>query len=439
MKKTITFVLLLALLVILAVSAAGCMPIANTLTFVVDGDVYYSLSYNLVTGIQLPPNPTKAGSEFEGWYWDKDVWLKPFNVQSLLTVPLSGAMVVYGKWKGEGDPVSYSITFDSNGGSAAASISAIENQSIFAPVPPTRTGYTFIGWYTDSALNHSFVFGTMPAESFTLYAKWEEETELQGLRALWANSADIFMELWQSFEEVDDAPIFIDADMLFSYDEIEYWGIANLLIFADIPMAFECDLLKTADFVNYLNATYSIYDEVPEFVQLDEKNIVCLDVFSVIEIFSNNLIYNSEHNSYYTSDYKKIVRYLGDDQEFCIPYGVETIGYYAFVDSIVEEVIIPDSVTKIGIGAFSYCDELNSIVLPNNITAIAHNTFYGCDMLTSISIPINVTLIESSAFSNSGLTAIYIPNNVISIASMAFSGCNSLSSVLFSEESQLIT
>ena len=41
-----------------------------------------------------------------------------------------------------------------------------------APTAPTKTGYTFAGWYSDAGLTTPYTFTTMPASSITLYAKW---------------------------------------------------------------------------------------------------------------------------------------------------------------------------------------------------------------------------------------------------------------------------
>jgi len=43
---------------------------------------------------------------------------------------------------------------------------------------------------------------------------------------------------------------------------------------------------------------------------------------------------------------------------------------------------IPDSITSIGINAFSDCDSLTSITIPNSITSIGHYAFYNCPNLT---------------------------------------------------------
>jgi len=62
--------------------------------------------------------------------------------------------------------------------------------------------------------------------------------------------------------------------------------------------------------------------------------------------------------------------------------------------------LIPESVTIIGCGAFSYCSGLTSITIPESVTNIEASAFSGCRGLTSITIPESVTSIESGAFDN---------------------------------------
>ncbi len=67
----------------------------------------------------------------------------------------------------------HTITFNSNGGGDVSAIAKEAGESITAPTAPTRTGYTFDGWYTDNnTFQNEYEFTTMPEESFTLYAKW---------------------------------------------------------------------------------------------------------------------------------------------------------------------------------------------------------------------------------------------------------------------------
>ena len=72
-------------------------------------------------------------------------------------------------------------------------------------------------------------------------------------------------------------------------------------------------------------------------------------------------------------------------RELNIPYGVDSIGDYAFLycDSLTS-VVIPDSVTSIGDRAFYNCDSLTSVVIPDSVTSIDNYAFALCDSLTSV-------------------------------------------------------
>ncbi len=74
-------------------------------------------------------------------------------------------------------PPTYTITFNSNGGSSVNQIKSQAGKTISKPTNPTRTGYTFMGWYRNSELTSRFTFDIMPANNITLYAKWYKNKE----------------------------------------------------------------------------------------------------------------------------------------------------------------------------------------------------------------------------------------------------------------------
>ncbi|MDD4390849.1 MAG: S-layer homology domain-containing protein [Eubacteriales bacterium] len=74
----------------------------------------------------------------------------------------------------DGLPVfgSYTIIFNSNGGSAVPNQSIIYSETATEPADPTKDNNTFGGWYSDSDLTSAFDFSTPITDDITLYAKW---------------------------------------------------------------------------------------------------------------------------------------------------------------------------------------------------------------------------------------------------------------------------
>lgn len=68
----------------------------------------------------------------------------------------------------------YTVSFDSQGGSNVDSIEVLYGKNITKPTNPTLEGYDFDTWYSDKELNNEWNFDddTMPASDITLYAKW---------------------------------------------------------------------------------------------------------------------------------------------------------------------------------------------------------------------------------------------------------------------------
>lgn len=71
-------------------------------------------------------------------------------------------------------PVTYTVTFDTDGGSDVPSQTIESGNTATQPEDPIKEGYTFNGWVDNNG--DPFDFDTPITSNITLYADWEEET-----------------------------------------------------------------------------------------------------------------------------------------------------------------------------------------------------------------------------------------------------------------------
>lgn len=316
------------------------------------------------------------------------------------------------------NPPVYTVSFDTDGGSAAPTAQKIEeHRKIVKPVDPTKQGYTFLGWYCGDEL-WSFS-GHSVTEHMALTAKWRSD----------ADHSDFF-----DFYPLPDGTYGVMAGKTLYLSEVVIPATYNGKPVTQIlPQAF-------------LKATNLEKITIPDSIT---------DIgYSAFSDCSNL-------------------------QSINIPEGVTTIGDHTFYNcSNLINITIPDSVTSIGERAFDGCSSLSNVTFGENsqLTSIGNSAFSNCSRLTDITIPASVTGIGEYAFSGCGkliekengvsyvgkwavyhdnslatvtlrddtigivacafrycskMRSITIPASVTSIGESAFDYCSSLSSVTF--------
>ena len=70
---------------------------------------------------------------------------------------------------------SYTVTFDTDGGSKLSNQAVAKNSAVKEPAAPTKEGYDFAGWYTDKELTAKYDFSAKVTGSMTLYAAWTKK------------------------------------------------------------------------------------------------------------------------------------------------------------------------------------------------------------------------------------------------------------------------
>lgn len=116
------------------------------------------------------PDVTKEGFEFVGWF-DKN----GKKIESSTTVEDENEHSLTARWNEL--EISYTLTLNFNYDGSSKPMSTVyeKDEPVFL-ITPARTGYKFIGWYTDPIGGTKFESQTIDRD-MTLYAHWEEEVK----------------------------------------------------------------------------------------------------------------------------------------------------------------------------------------------------------------------------------------------------------------------
>lgn len=374
----------------------------------------------------------------------------------------------------------YTVTFNTDGGTA------IETQYVKGgglakePLHPLKEGCYFLFWFYD---NKEFDFDTPITEDITLLAKYNRnlyliEFENHETYSIW----DQKVRYGDVVEKPND-PTKPGCDFLFwSYQGEEYDFSKpvtnNLKLIAEWEtikyyIKFDCD-----------NGDNIIVQQVQKgkCATIVETPTKPGYVFSHWEYNGNKFYFSNKINDNMTivakwkldtSKNTEGLKYrIDEEKETCSVIGYNgvaegvTIGKYyqgylitgiedsAFKElSILKEIYISDNVTDIGKDAFLGCKNLVSVRLPEVVAVFENNAFAGCinlknitmpkyigyikdrvfagcDSLESIVFPETVNYLGESVFLNCDkLTIVELPDTLTEIPANTFSGCTNLASV----------
>lgn len=222
----------------------------------------------------------------------------------------------------------YSITYYLDGGVISEEYIKnfyaleLENSSIELPIP-TKEGYYFAGWYSDSSFYNSVDCINIPM-NYVLYAKWKKE------------------ELALKYKIIDNHAIVLGLDD-------EYEGSHNSIVIPDL----------------YEN--YPVTEIAP-------------DAFS----FISDLLYVTIGNNVKVIG-KNAFKSCGKLIKVTMSDSVEEIGDYCFSYCFnLEQIELSNSLMQISEGMFKYCQSLEQILLPECICIICDKAFDNCSKLRYI-------------------------------------------------------
>lgn len=111
--------------------------------------------------------------------------------------------------------------------------------------------------------------------------------------------------------------------------------------------------------------------------------------------------------------------------------GVTNIPEYCFYNCIkLNEVVLTNALKSIGNYSFSYCRELEELIIPDSVTSVGNNAFSSCVALKKVEISKGMTTISNYMFQYcNSLEKVEIPDNITMIGQYAFRSCGNLQEV----------
>jgi len=121
-------------------------------------------------------NLIRSGYEFWGWNTAADGSGTVHKGDDVITMPASD-LKLFAFWH---EVITYTVKFDSTGGSEITAVEVVEDTRITPPIPgPSRPHYAFQGWFKEAALTTPWDFLVDKVTSdITLYAKWQATKDI---------------------------------------------------------------------------------------------------------------------------------------------------------------------------------------------------------------------------------------------------------------------
>jgi len=145
-----------------------------TVTFNSNGGTPTPAARSIRSGLTvgtLPANPTRSGFTFMGWF---NTSAATGGTQITANTVVSGNITAWARWT-----QNFTVTFNSNGGTPTPATRSIRSGLTVGTLPanPTRSGFTFMGWFNTSAATGGtqITANTVVSSNMTAWARWNQQ------------------------------------------------------------------------------------------------------------------------------------------------------------------------------------------------------------------------------------------------------------------------
>ena len=338
-----------------------------TIIYNLDGGTNDDRNITSFTQIDLPIKlyaPTKENADFLGWYTTSD-----FSGEKVTEIATAANITLYARWDRK-----MTITYVLNGGVNLSNLTTITDSMLpYTLSDAARSGYTFLGWFTDELLQNQITEITIFGD-ITVYANWEM---LDPNLVFTLNSDGSAYSVKANSGKVEGA---IKIPSIYAgkpVTTIESNGFANCSKMTDLFIPSSVTSIGSSAFSN-CSGDLLIYSEV---ISKPNGWSYEADIYGVKYLPTSN----NEWKYVEKLDGTLIaVKYLGNSTNVKIPNSIDEKNVFQIYNN-----------------CFKNKSSIISIEISNNITDIGSNAFYNCSSMRRIYIPNSVTTISASSSSYS--------------------------------------
>ena len=358
--KSLSLLLLLSVCISMLFS---CSTLKFKVEFIVDGEVYKTVSTKDKSEIEIPKNPEKEGYEFVGWFLKNG---DRFTANSLLDTPISDDMVLKGYAKF--NPVT-------------------EEDSDFL-FKACDGGYEVIGYTGDNPIvTIPSTYKSLPILTIGLDRKNEDRfAGNENIKELIIPDGVTKIEDYTFESCINLTTVTIPTSVTdmghYSFSRCDKLSVATL------PAEQVDNIPKENLTTVVINGGTTIHDYYGAFYNC--KNLVSVTISDSVTSIGAGAFSGCENLT--------TIR---------LPSGITEISSHMFRDcKSLTSITIPDSVTSIGDGAFSGCESLNNVIIPESVSSIGKYAFSSCNSLTSLTFqnPNGWYVTEGAAIASSKLS-----------------------------------
>lgn len=374
-----------------------------------------------------------------------------------------------------GKPKTFTVFYDTMGGSDVPSASVTEGESPSAPTDPIRFGFVFRGWFADAAATVPASPASTPVTGdVTYYAGWTPANAVQvkldtkGGSAVPAVGVILGNTLTEdaigvptkegytftgwyknaactaryTFPAIPTENITLYAGWKLNDGMGEYIGIVNgEEVARSVFPAGSPVLPTTQNGVSYLWFTDALLDTLfdPSTVSAGSVTLYGVAYTEGLEITDG--VVTGYHGSVrdvivperwegktVTAVAENAFRGNTTVRHLTLPATVHTVGASAFYEcTSLSSVNLTAACRTVGAYAFYGCEKLSEVGTLTGLSEIREHTFLGCRRLSSVTFADNLLAVGKYAFANcSALDAVMLPDTVTEIGEYAFAGCSSV-------------